>query len=79
MTKEEAAGIPELQIHPNGLVEDAFFYKLAKAGKLSKEEGYAAEKRLDPSDPCYQGALFVADLMLENLEKYGVPCVDWCE
>lgn len=36
MTKEEALKIPELQITPNDLVEDCFYYKMALAGKISE-------------------------------------------
>lgn len=81
MTKEEALKIPELQIFPNGLVEDVFYYKLAQMGKLSKEEGRKALERMKDkkSDPCYKGAFMVADMMIENLDKYGVPCAGWCE
>lgn len=45
MTKEEALTIPELQIYPDDLVEDCFYYKLAKAGRLSEEAGKKALKR----------------------------------
>lgn len=81
MTKAEAAKIPDLQIHPNDIVEDCFFYKLAKMGKLSNEQGENALKRLreKKNDPLYQGAFIVADMMIENLKKYGVACIDWCE
>ena len=81
MTREEALKIPELQIYPNGLVEDCFWYKMALAGKLSKEQGQKALERLQgkESDPCYKGAFIVADIMMENLEKYGIPCAAWCE
>jgi hypothetical protein len=81
MTREEALQIPELQIFPNGLVEDVFYYKMALAGKLSKEEGQKALERLKgkKSDPCYKGAFMVADMMIANIEKYGIPCAGWVE
>ncbi len=80
MTKSEALNIPDLQIHPNDLVEDCFYYKLAKAGRLSDEQGQKALERLKgkENDPCYKGAFIVADIMLQNLDKYGVACIDWC-
>ncbi len=80
MTKSEALNIPDLQIHPNELVEDCFYYKLAKAGRLSDEQGQKALERLKgkENDPCYKGAFIVADIMLQNLDKYGVACIDWC-
>ena len=81
MKKEEALKIPSLQIFPNELVEDCFYYKMAMAGKLSEEQGRKALERLKDkkSDPCYKGAFVVADMMIENLEKYGIPCAAWCE
>ena len=80
MTKSEALNIPDLQIHPNELVEDCFYYKLAKAGRLSDEQGQKALERLKgkENDPCYKGAFIVADIMIQNLDKYGVACIDWC-
>lgn len=81
MTKEEALQIPELKIFPNGLIEDCFFYKMAKAGRLPEEEGRKALARLrgQQDDPCYIGAMAVATLMINNLDKYGVPCAAWCK
>lgn len=81
MTKSEAAQIPDLQIFPDNLVEDCFYYLMAKDGKLSKEKGQEAFLRLRgmESDPCYQGAFVVARMMIKNLEKYGIPCVAWAE
>lgn len=81
MTKEEALQIPELKIFPNELIEDCFFYKMAKAGRLSEKEGHKALQRLhgQQDDPCCIAALAVADLMIANLDKYGVPCAAWCK
>lgn len=80
MTKDQALQIPELQINPDDLVEDCFYYKLAKAGRLSEESGRKALARMQgkENDPCYKGSFIVADMMLANLEKYGVPCASWC-
>lgn len=81
MTKEEAKNIPELQIHPNELVEDCFFYKMAVNGKISAQHAEKALKRLQgkENDPCYKGAFIVADMMIANIKKYGVACIDWCD
>ena len=81
MTKEEALQIPELQINPNDLVEDCFYYKLAKAGRLPEEQGKKALERLKgkENDPCYNGAFIVADMMIANLDRYGVPCAAWAK
>lgn len=81
MTKEQAEQIPELRIYPNDLVEDCFYYKMAKAGKISEESGKKALDRLKgkESDPCYKGAFIVADIMIANIAKYGIPCAAWCK
>lgn len=81
MTRQEAMQIPELQIIPDDLVEDCFYYKLAKAGKLSHEQGLKVKARLKEmrGDPRYRGAMAIASLMVENLEKYGVACAAWCK
>ena len=81
MTKEQASRIPDLQIQPNDLVEDCFYYKLAKAGRLSDEQGQKALERLKghEHDPCYKGAFIVADMMIQNLDTYGCACIDWAD
>lgn len=81
MTKSEASLIPELQIHPDGLVEDCFYYRMAQLGRLSYEQGRKALDRLrgKEHDPCYTGSFIVADMMIANIDRYGVPCVAWCE
>ena len=81
MTRNEAEKIPELQIHPDSLVEDCFYYRMEQLGRLSEEQGQKALQRLKgcEKDPCYQGAFIVADLMIANLDKYGVACIDWCK
>lgn len=81
MTKSEAALIPDLQIHPNDLVEDCFYYRMAVAGRISNEQGDKALQRLKgkEDDPCYKGAFIVADMMIANLDRYGVACIDWCK
>ena len=45
VSREEALNIPELQINPNEVVEDCFYYKLAKAGRLSEDLGKKKECR----------------------------------
>lgn len=79
VSREEALNIPELQISPNDLVEDCFYYKLAKAGRLSEDSGKKALERVQgkEEDPCYKGAFIVADMMIRNLDRYGIPCIDW--
>lgn len=81
MTRREALQIPDLQIEPNGLVEDCFYYLMAKAGRLSLEQGMVAWQRLKDceNDPCYKGAFIVADMMMQNLDRYGVACAAWCK
>lgn len=81
MTRQQAEQIPELQIYPNELVEDCFYYKMAVSGKISGEHASKAMERLKgkENDPCYKGAFIVADIMIANIEKYGIPCAAWCK
>lgn len=81
MTKAEAAKIPDLQIHPDELVEDCFYCQLAMKGLLSDEQGRKAANRIAEmaEGPKLFGAIIVADMMVKNLERYGCPCVDWAE
>ena len=81
MKKSEALAIPELQIFPDDLVEDCFYYKIAKEGRISEQHASKAISRLKDreSDPCYRGAFIVADMMIANLDRYGIPCAAWCE
>lgn len=80
MKRKDAILIPELQIHPNGLIEDCFFYLMAKNGRIPEEEAGKALERLrgKEDDPCYEGSFIVAEMMVSNLDKYGVACADWC-
>jgi len=81
MTKSEAAQIPMMGIHPDDLIEDCFYLKMAEEGRISKEQGRKALERLKgrENEPHYEGAMLVAGYMIENLDKYGAPCIDWCE
>lgn len=81
MTKEEAKKIEDLQIFPNDIIEDCFYCKMAEAGRLSPEQGGKAKQRLKgiKNDPLYEGCMFVAGLMIKNLDRYGVPCIEWCK
>ena len=81
MTRTEAIQIPELQINPDDLVEDCFYYLLAQQGRLSNEQGEKALQRIKghDQDPSYKGAFIVADMMIQNLDRYGVACAAWCK
>ena len=81
ISKEEAELIPELKIYPNDMLEDCFYYKMAKAGRISGEHGEKAIKRLEgkENDPLYEGCMIVADAMIRNIDEYGVPCIAWME
>lgn len=81
MTKSEAQKIIELQIYPDNLVEDCFYFRMAQLGRLSYEQGNKALERLrgKENDPRYTGAFIVADMMVKNLDKYGTPCAAWCK
>lgn len=82
MTKEQALLIPDLDIEVTGLVEDAFYLKLAVDGKISEEEGQKAAARMHnqyENSEQLTDALNTADEMIHNLECYGVACLAWCK
>jgi hypothetical protein len=81
MKKEDALKIPELQIFPDDLIEDCFFYLLAEKGKLSEEQRRKAIDRLHGrmDEDTLRGSMIVARMMCDNLEKYGVACAGWAE
>ena len=81
MTKEEIAQIPDLQITVTPAIEDAFHFlyglekkeediteaQLRCGQRLQKE--YTKEERLE--------AIHYAYMMLDNIDKYGIPCASW--
>lgn len=79
MTRKEAIKIPELHIAPNGLIEDCFFSKMAEMGMLSDEQAAGANERLkkQKDNPNFAASVIVADLMVNNVEKFGVACIEW--
>ena len=80
MTHEEIKKIPELQINVTPAIEDAFYFlqgvekredgiteAQANAGK--RLEKYSREERMEAVQCAYK--------MLDNIEKYGIPCAAW--
>ena len=85
MTKEQASQIPELDIHVTPLIEDLFYCILAEVGEISEEAGKAAHKRVvdlckksGNTAPPLKRSFEQAARMHENVQKYGVACVEWC-
>jgi len=78
MTLLEAIKIPELNIEVTELVEDCFYYEMALLGRISDEQGNRTEKRLKGkySRSELEKALKTAGQMIDNLDKYGIPCID---
>lgn len=79
MTKQQAAQIPDLQLQVDDLAEQCFYVKMALLGRISDDAG---EKNYDNikgryTKEQYKQALDIADQMIDNLDKYGVPCADW--
>lgn len=79
MTKQQAAQIPDLQLQVDDLAEQCFYVKMALLGRISDDAG---EKNYDNikgryTKEEYKQALDTADQMIDNLDKYGVPCADW--
>lgn len=82
MTKQEAQNIPDLDIRVTELIEDAFYLKMAVDGRLSEEAGQRAANRLHKTYGTHEqlmDALYTADVMIDNLHKYGIACAQWCE
>lgn len=81
MTYQEALQIPVLQIYPSGLMEDCFYLRLAETGQLTEEEVKDIQSRVDQrkqEDKNYYDACWaIAGVMLDNLRKYGHPCIEW--
>jgi hypothetical protein len=80
MTHEEIKKIPELQINVTPAIEDAFYFlqgvekredditeAQANAGK--RLEKYSREERMEAVQCAYK--------MLDNIDKYGIPCAAW--
>ena len=80
MTKAETRKIKELQIHPTELEEDLFYYEMAKRGHIPSEHATKAIKRIEKDwNDIPIKHLKVAARMVNNVEKYGVACADWCK
>jgi len=80
MIKAEARTIKELQIHPTELEEDLFYYEMAKRGHIPSEHATKAIKRIEKDwSDIPMKHLKVATRMVNNVEKYGVACADWCK
>lgn len=84
MTYKEALKVPALEIHPTGLMEDYFFLRLHQRGELSPDTQQSinaiqarVEKR-KTEDPTYSFICsHIADMMIDNLDRYGHPCIAW--
>lgn len=80
MTKYEARGIEDLQISPNELEEDLFYWELAGRGIIPDEHAKKAIDRMKTyTDEIPQESLQKVKQMVDNVEKYGVACYGWCK
>lgn len=78
MTKEEAMLIPDLQIHPDELTEDVFYWGMAKMGRISDEHMEKSINRMKKYAKAVPvNVLMNARQMIDNVDKYGVACIDW--
>lgn len=77
MTVIEAIEIPELDIDVTEIVEDCFYYKMALLGRISDKEGQRTEIRLKGKydKASLEKAFAKADAMIDNLDRFGVPCI----
>lgn len=79
MTFDEIKHIPDLQINVDDLAEQCFYVKMAILGRISDEAGEKNYNHIKGqyTEEEYKQALDTADRMIQNLDKYGVPCADW--
>jgi len=80
MTKQEAKKIKELCVEVDGLTEDCFYLRLAMENRISKDAASGAVSRLNNlGQPQKVAEAFIESRKLvENLDKYGIPCAEWC-
>ena len=80
MTKQEAKKIKELCVEVDGLTEDCFYLRLAMDNKISKEAASGAVSRLNSlGQPQKVADAYVkSGKLVNNLDKYGIPCAAWC-
>lgn len=80
MTKQEAKKIKELCVEVDGLTEDCFYLRLAMDNRITKEAVRGAVKRLnDLRQPQKVADAFIeSEKLVNNLNKYGIPCAKWC-
>ena len=80
MTKEEILNTPDLQIEVTPAIEDAFYFLqgVEKHDDDISDAQVNAGKRLEkyPRDERMEAVHF-AYMMLDNLDKYGIPCAAW--
>lgn len=78
ISRAEALLEPELHIVVDDVIEDLFWWGMAQEGRISKEHAAKAIERLKTyGDEFPVEKLEVANQMIRNLDKYGVPCLAW--
>lgn len=80
MTKQEANKINDLRIDVDSVTEDCFYLRLAMDKRISQEAASGAVNRLNGlGQPQKVADAFIESRKLvENLDRYGIPCADWC-
>lgn len=80
MTKQEANKINDLRIDVDSVTEDCFYLRLAMDKRIPKEAVSGAVNRLNGlGQPQKVADAFIESRKLvENLDKYGIPCAAWC-
>lgn len=79
MTKEEALKIPNLNIEVDELTEDIFYWGMAQEGRISAENAEKSVNRIKSyAEEIPLEVLKKAQKMMENIDKYGVACAEWC-
>lgn len=80
MTKQQAKKIRDLCIDVDDVSEDCFYLRLAMAGIITQEAASGAVSRLNGlGQPDRVAAAFIeSGKLFDNLDKYGIPCAEWC-
>ena len=80
MTKQEAEKIKDLCVDVDELTEDCFYLRLAVDNRISKEAVSGAVSRLNNLGQPQKvaDAYIESGKLVNNLDKYGIPCAAWC-
>ena len=82
MKKQDALKIPELCIEVSPAVEDAFYFLLPVNWddmESTDASTHAGQRLISTHKDMSWEAVKTAYKMIDNIEKYGVACAEWCD